>query len=63
MAISNSGDIFQTFAFGCDEVKHPRVVQISTNCLHRLITNNAILTASVQQTLEILSRLIDAGWV
>ena len=54
-------DLGRFQAFGCDEVKHPRVVQISTNCLHRLITNNAILTSSVQQTLEILSRLIDAG--
>eukprot|EP00040_Diaphanoeca_grandis_P018250 m.95863 g.95863 ORF g.95863 m.95863 type:complete len:1511 (+) comp26850_c1_seq1:214-4746(+) len=60
-AIAQSEDIFQTFSLGCEEIKHPRVVQLSTNCLHRLITNNAMLPATTVPTLDILSKLIDAG--
>jgi hypothetical protein len=41
-AILHSDDILQSFVLGCEEVKNPRVVQISVGSLHHLITNNAL---------------------
>ena len=46
---------------GCEETKHPKIVGLCTNGVHRLISNNAVLPASLPATIDCLGKLVEAG--
>lgn len=49
VGIARADDIIHVFLVGCDETKHPRVIQLCVTCILRLIDNAAVSPVSRPQ--------------
>lgn len=42
LGIARAGDILNAFLVGLEEIKMPKIVQLSVGCIYRLIENDAV---------------------